>query len=176
MTIRKRDFLKAVGGLGAATMLGQEGLTKWRPSTNCSRARRSCPGIQRRAIFHRRLQLQAPAQQKVIELWEANQPIYYTGAGQGLASIPMCRASEWLAPIRTQSRWISNMELWISRNYVNSCAASGTVGRHAAATPRHACLSPRHIGLDEAYARANTWTTTQFLDCGCPRRPYLPCP
>lgn len=93
MDIRKRDFLKAVGGLAAAgTVLGQErartGATQpavASPGPAAGRGGRGGPalvssGVQPSSVDYnykpRRLN-------KVIELWEDNQPIYYTGAGLG---------------------------------------------------------------------------------------------
>ena len=83
MNIRKRDFLKAVGGLAAGTVLGQEGGRSG--ATQPAAAGRGGPapvfsGVQSSSVDYnykpRRLN-------KVIELWEENQPIYYTGAGLG---------------------------------------------------------------------------------------------
>ena len=88
MNMRKRDFLKAVGGMAAGTVLGQEGGR--RSAAQPAAAGRgpaagaaACPvfgGVRPSSVDYnykpRRLN-------KVIELWEDNQPMYYTGAGLG---------------------------------------------------------------------------------------------
>jgi hypothetical protein len=94
MDMRKRDFLIAgagmVGGLAAAgTVLGQEGgrggATQPAAAGRGPAAGRGGPapvfsGVQPSTVDYnykpRRLN-------KVIELWEDSQPMYYTGAGLG---------------------------------------------------------------------------------------------
>lgn len=104
---------------------------------------------------------------KVIELWEDNQPIYYTGAGLGPgvdAYAQGVRMARTYADALTVDFEHGAMDFTQLREFMRGIKDGGPT-RSGHATP---CIfvTSGIIGLDEAYARANTWVMTQFLDAG----------
>ena len=174
MDMRKRDFLKAVGSLAAAgTVLGQDG---GRSGATQPAAAGRAPAAGHRdpaPVFSdaqpssvdynykpRRLN-------KVIELWEDNQPIYYTGAGLGPGVDPYAqgvRMARTYADAVTVDFEHGAMDFTQLREFMRGIRDGGPT-RSGHSTP---CVfvTSGIIGLDEAYARANTWIMTQFLDAG----------
>ena len=104
---------------------------------------------------------------KVIELWEDNQPIYYTGAGLGPGVDPYAqgvRMARTYADAVTVDFEHGAMDFTQLRQFMRGIRDGGPT-RSGHSTP---CVfvTSGIIGLDEAYARANTWIMTQFLDAG----------
>ena len=174
MDKRKRDFLKAVGGLAAAgRVLGQEGVrngaTQPTVAGRGSTTARGGPapvssGVQPSSVDYnykpRRLN-------KVIELWEDNQPIYYTGAGLGPGVDPYARGvrmARTYADAVTVDFEHGALDFTQLREFMRGIRDGGPT-RSGHSTP---CVfvTSGIIGLDEAYARANIWIMTQFLDGG----------
>ena len=181
MDMRKRDFLIAgagmVGGLAAAgTVLGQDNAPAGGGGRGGAAAGRGgAPGgrggaasvnsgVQPSSVDNnykpRRLN-------KVIELWEDNQPMYYTGAGLGPGVDPY---SQGVKMARTYADGVTvdfehgAMDFSQLREFMRGIKDGGPT-RSGHATP---CVfvTSGIIGLDESYARANTWIMTQFLDAG----------
>jgi 4-hydroxy-2-oxoheptanedioate aldolase len=174
MKMRKRDFLIAgagmVGGLAAAgTALGQEGGRGGAGGGRGAAGGRGAPapvstGVQPSSVDYnykpRRLN-------KVVELWEDNQPMYYTGAGIGPGVDPYAqgvRMARTYADAITVDFEHGAMDFTQLREFMRGIRDGGPT-RSGHATP---CVfvTSGVIGLDEAYARANTWIMTQFLDAG----------
>ena len=104
---------------------------------------------------------------KVIELWEENQPIYYTGAGLGPGVDPYAqgvRMARTYADAVTVDFEHGAMDFTQLREFIRGIRDGGPT-RSGHSTP---CVfvTSGIIGLDEAYARANTWIMSQFLDAG----------
>ncbi|MBV9550809.1 MAG: hypothetical protein JO256_14155 [Alphaproteobacteria bacterium] len=104
---------------------------------------------------------------KVIELWEDNQPIYYTGAGLGPGVDPYAQGikmNKTYADAVTVDFEHGAMDFTQLREFMRGIKDGGPT-RSGHATP---CVfvTSGIIGLDEAYARANSWVMTQFLDAG----------
>ena len=175
MDMTKRNFLIAgagmVGGLAAAgTASGQqEGRGGAAPVAGRGPGGRRGPapvftGVQPSSVDYsykpRRLN-------KVIELWEDNQPIYYTGAGIGPGVDPYAhgvRMARTYADALTVDFEHGPMDFTALREFMRGLKDGGPT-RSGHATP---CIfvTSGIIGLDESYARANTWVMTQFLDSG----------
>ena len=178
MDITKRKFLIAgagvVGGLAATeTLLGQEAgrggasqpaAAGRGPATAGRGPTPVFTGVQPSSVDHnykpRRLN-------KVIELWEDNQPMYYTGAGLGPGVDPYAqgvRMARTYADAVTVDFEHGAMDFTQLREFMRGIKDGGPT-RSGHATP---CVfvTSGIIGLDEAYARANTWIMTQFLDAG----------
>ena len=104
---------------------------------------------------------------KVIELWEDNQPIYYTGAGIGPGIDPYAQGvkmARTYADAITVDFEHGAMDFTQLREFMRGLKDGGPT-RSGHATP---CVfvTSGIIGLDENYARANTWVMSQFLDAG----------
>jgi 4-hydroxy-2-oxoheptanedioate aldolase len=180
MDMKKREFLTAglgvVGGLAAAgTVMAQNAPPAGRGAAPgggrgaFGRGGRGGPppvftGVQPSSVdFNykpRRLN-------KVIELWEDNQPIYYTGAGIGPGVDPYAqgvRMARTYADAITVDFEHGAMDFSQLREFMRGLKDGGPT-RSGHATP---CVfvTSGIIGLDENYARANTWVMTQFLDAG----------
>jgi 4-hydroxy-2-oxoheptanedioate aldolase len=174
MEMTKRDFLMAVGALGATgTALAQDGGRR-EPVQAAAAGRGPAParggpapvfsGVQPSSVDYnykpRRLN-------KVIELWEDKQPIYYTGAGLGPGVDPYAqgvRMAHTYADAVTVDFEHGAMDFTQLREFMRGIRDGGPT-RSGHSTP---CVfvTSGIIGLDEAYARANTWIMTQFLDAG----------
>jgi len=182
MDMKKREFLTAglgvVGGLAAAgTVLAQNAPPAGRGGAagGAPAAGRGGPGGGRGPVpvgtgvqptsvdwnyKPRRLN-------KVIELWEDKQPIYYTGAGIGPGVDPYAQGikmNKTYADAITVDFEHGAMDFSALREFMRGLKDGGPT-RSGHATP---CVfvTSGIIGLDEAYARANSWVMSQFLDAG----------
>ena len=104
---------------------------------------------------------------KVIELWEDNQPMYYTSAGLGPGVDPYAQGikmNKTYADAVTVDFEHGAMDFPALREFMRGIRDGGPT-RSGHQTP---CVfvTSGIIGLDEAYARANDWVMTQFLDAG----------
>ena len=104
---------------------------------------------------------------KVIELWEDGQPIYYTGWGVGTGVDPYQQgkkmAKTWADAISIEMEH-GLFDLKDLREFMRGLKDGGPTrsGHKFPAT----FVTPPVIGLDEAYARANTWVLEQILCTG----------
>jgi 4-hydroxy-2-oxoheptanedioate aldolase len=178
MDMKKREFLTAglgvVSGLAAAgTVMAQNAPLAGRGAAPAAgrgpapAGRGAAPvgtGVQPSSVDYnykpRRLN-------KVIELWEDNQPIYYTGSGigPGVDSYAQgIKMSKTYADAITVDFEHGAMDFSALREFMRGLKDAGPT-RSGHATP---CVfvTSGIIGLDEAYARANSWVMTQFLDAG----------
>jgi 4-hydroxy-2-oxoheptanedioate aldolase len=156
MDIKKRDFLLAGAALGvgvaATTALAQPAQ---RPVNSGKQ-----PSSVDRNYKPRRLN-------KCIELWEDGQPIYYTGSGVGTGVDPyeqgkkMCKT--WADAINYEMEH-GCFDLKELREFMRGLKdGGGTASGHKFPA---VFVCPPIIGLDEAYARANTWVLEQILCTG----------
>ena len=156
MDIKKRDLLIAGAALGAGLAAsGAKAQPRERPVNSGTQ-----PSSVDRNYKPRRLN-------KVIELWEDNQPMYYTGAGIGPGVDPYAQGikmSKTYADAITVDFEHGAMDFTQLREFMRGLKDAGPT-RSGHATP---CVfvTSGIIGLDENYARANTWVMTQFLDAG----------
>ena len=161
MDIKKRDLLlagAAIGtGLAAAKALAQEeGGGPSRGPINSGRQPASVdPNYKPRRL------------NKCIELWEDGQPIYYTGAGVGPGVDPyeqgkkMCKT--WADAINYEVEH-GVFDLHELREFMRGMKdGGGTKSGHRFPV---VFVTPPVIGLDEPYARANTWVLEQILCTG----------
>ena len=172
MNMRRRDWLVAGAGMvGAGTLLGQGGgrggAAQPAAAGRGAAGRGAAPvftGVQPSSVDYnykpRRLN-------KVIELWEDNQPMYYTAAGLGPGVDPYAqgvRMARTYADAVTVDFEHGAMDFTQLREFMRGIKDGGPT-RSGHATP---CvfITSGIIALDEAYARANTWVMTQFLDAG----------
>jgi len=178
MDMKKREFLTAglgvVGGLAAAGVVVAQAQPAPAAGRGAAPAAGRGPagrgpipvgtGVQPSSVDYnykpRRLN-------KVIELWEDNQPIYYTGAGIGPGVDPYAQGikmSKTYADAITVDFEHGAMDFSQLREFMRGLKDAGPT-RSGHATP---CVfvTSGIIGLDENYARANTWVMTQFLDAG----------
>jgi 4-hydroxy-2-oxoheptanedioate aldolase len=149
MDIKKRDFLLAGAALGAGlAATGAKAAVNQQPSS-------VDPNYKPRRL------------NKVIELWEDGQPIYYTGWGvrhdvdpyeQGIKM-----AGTWADAINIEMEH-GLFSMRDIRDFMRGLRDGGPTasGHKFPAT----FVSTPIIGLDEAYARANTWICEQLLGCG----------
>jgi 4-hydroxy-2-oxoheptanedioate aldolase len=151
MDIKKRDFLlagAAIGaGLAATQALAQPTRRKQPSSVD--------PGYKPRRL------------NKCIELWEDGQPIYYTGAGVEAGVDPYQQgvkmARTWADAINYEMEH-GLFDLKDLREFMRGLKDGGpTPSGHAMPV---VFVTPPIIGLDEAYARANTWVLEQILCAG----------
>ena len=104
---------------------------------------------------------------KAIELWEDGQPIYYTGWGVGPGVDPYQQgkkmAKTWADAISIEMEH-GLFDLKDLREFMRGLKDGGPTrsGHKFPAT----FVTPPVIGLDEAYARANTWVLEQILCTG----------
>ncbi len=177
MDIKKRDFLAGlgvVGGLAASSaVMAQQAPPAGRgPGGPGGRrgpggGRAEAPvgtGVQPSSVD---LNYKPRRINKVIELWEDNQPIYYTGAGIGPGVNPYdqgVKMNKTYADAITVDFEHGAMDFSALREFMRGLRDGGpTKSGH-----RTPCVfvTSGIIGLDEAYARANSWIMTQFLDAG----------
>jgi 4-hydroxy-2-oxoheptanedioate aldolase len=178
MDMKKREFLTAglgvVGGMAAAGVVVAQAQPAPAAGRGAPVGRGNFPGrggpppistgVQPSTVDYnykpRRLN-------KVIELWEDKQPIYYTGAGIGPGVDPYAQGikmSKTYADAITVDFEHGAMDFTQLREFMRGLKDGGPT-RSGHATP---CVfvTSGIIGLDENYARANTWVMTQFLDAG----------
>jgi 4-hydroxy-2-oxoheptanedioate aldolase len=169
MDMKKRDFLGLAAGVGAvAGLAAAVGPAEGQP-------RRPGPvDVNQPGFVSQHVQpstvdwnYKPRRLNKAIELWEDGQPVYSTVAnlGAGVDSY-----AEGAKMARTWCDAISiNMEhgaadVSMLREFMRGLVDGGpTASGHR--TPAVFVDAPI-IGLDEAYARANTWIIGQILDCG----------
>jgi 4-hydroxy-2-oxoheptanedioate aldolase len=176
MDMKKREFLTAglgvVGGLAAAgTVMAQNAPPAGRGAPAGGRGPgggRGAPvistGVQPSSVDYN---YKPRRVNKVIELWEDNQPIYYTGAGLGPGVDPYAQGikmNKTYADAITVDFEHGAMDFTQLREFMRGIKDGGPT-RSGHATP---CVfvTSGIIGLDENYARANSWVMTQFLDAG----------
>ena len=152
MDIKKRDFLLAGAALGA-TVAATSALAQG------ARARKQ-PSTVDLNYKPRRLN-------KCIELWEDGQPIYYTGWGVGTGVDPYQQgikmSKTWADAINVEMEH-GLFDLKDLREFMRGLRDGGpTPSGHRLPT---VFVTPPCIGLDEAYARANTWVLEQILCTG----------
>jgi 4-hydroxy-2-oxoheptanedioate aldolase len=104
---------------------------------------------------------------KVVELWEDSQPIYYGGSGLGAGVDPyaqgvkMARTYMDAINVEMEHGALDFMQL---REFMRGLVDGGPTrsGHRTPAVFVETCI----IALDEAYMRANSWVLQQLLDCG----------
>jgi 4-hydroxy-2-oxoheptanedioate aldolase len=178
MDMKKREFLTA--GLGVVGGLAAAGVAQAQPAPAAGRG--PAPAAGRGPGFGRGgpppvftgvqpssvdFNYKPRRLNKVIELWEDNQPMYYTGAGIGPgvdAYAQGIKMSKTYADAITVDFEHGAMDFSQLREFMRGLKDAGPT-RSGHATP---CVfvTSGIIGLDENYARANTWVMTQFLDAG----------
>src|ERR1700742_229609 len=149
MNIKKRDSLIGAAIVGAATTA----------AVAQTRARKQPSSVDPN-YKPRRLN-------KCIELWEDGQPIYYTGWGVGPGIDPYQQgikmAKTWADAINVEMEH-GLFDLKDLREFMRGLRDGGpTPSGHKFPT---VFVTPPVIGLDEAYARANTWVLEQILCTG----------
>src|ERR1700748_3617235 len=104
---------------------------------------------------------------KAIELWEDGQPIYYNGSGLGPGVDPYAQgvkmARTWYDAINVEMEH-GALDFSQLREFMRGLVDGGPT-RSGHRTPA-VFVETGIIGLDEPYARANTWVIEQLLDCG----------
>ena len=151
MDIKKREFLLAGAVLGAAAAAS---------GAVAQPAHNKQPSSADMNYKPRRLN-------KCIELWEDGQPIYYTGAGVGPGVDPYQQgikmAHTWADAINYEMEH-GLFDLKELREFMRGLRDGGpTASGHKFPV---VFVTPPVIGLDEAYARANTWVLEQVLCTG----------
>jgi 4-hydroxy-2-oxoheptanedioate aldolase len=155
MDIKKRDFLMAGAVIGASVAATSATAQQARPVNSGTQ-----PSSADMNYKPRRLN-------KAIELWEDGQPIYYTGAGVGPGVDPyeqgkkMCKT--WAAAINYEMEH-GLFDLRELREFMRGIKDGG--GPKSGHKFPAVFVTPPIIGLDEAYARANTWVLEQILCTG----------
>jgi len=150
MEIRKRDFLLAGAMFGAAAVTSE---------ALAQPARKQPSSVDVNYKPHRL--------NKCIELWQDGQPIYYTGAGVEAGVDPYQQgikmAKTWADAINYEMEH-GLFDLKDLREFMRGLKDGGpTRSGHVMPT---VFVTPPVIGLDEAYARANTWVLEQILCTG----------
>ena len=150
MDIKKRDLLIAGAALGAglAAATGAKAATNKQPSS-------VDPNYKPRRM------------NKVIELWEDNQPIYYTGPGIGPGVDPYAQG------VKMAKTWADAICYDMEHNPLDFTSLQAFMqgivdGGPTASGHRMPCVfvSTPIIGLNEAYMWANSWVFGQLLDTG----------
>ena len=171
MDMKKRDFLGLAAGVGAVAGLAAAGEAQ-------AQGRRASPAggpipTGDRGLANMNVQSSTvdwsykPRRiNKAIELWEDGQPIYYNGSGLGPGVDPYAQgvkmARTWYdAKVEFEHGAIDFTQL---REFMRGLVDGGPT-RSGHRTPA-VFVETGIIGLDEAYARANSWMFTQLLDCG----------
>jgi len=155
MDIRKRDLLVAGAALGAGLAVSQAAAQPRRPINS---------GTQPSSVD---LNYKPRRLNKCIELWEDGQPIYYTGPGTGPGVDPYERG---LKMSRTWADAIcydmehNSLDFTALREFMRGVVDGGPT-RSGHRFPMVFVSTPI-IGLNEAYAWANSWVFSQLLDCG----------
>ena len=170
MDIKKRDFLGLAAGVGAVAGLAGPAQAQWDkpaaelPGVRTGRATLANSNKQPSTVDWnykpRRIN-------KAIELWEDGQPIYYNGSGLGPGVDPYAQgvkmARTWYDAINVEMEH-GALDFSQLREFMRGLADGGPT-RSGHRTPA-VFVETGIIGLDEAYARANTWVIEQLLDCG----------
>jgi 4-hydroxy-2-oxoheptanedioate aldolase len=105
---------------------------------------------------------------KVIELWEDGQPIYYTDAhiapGVDPYALGVRMSQTWADAINVSMEHDVALDYTALRAFMKGVVDGGPT-RSGHRFPCVFTTSPV-IGLDEAYMRANSWVLSATLDCG----------
>jgi 4-hydroxy-2-oxoheptanedioate aldolase len=105
---------------------------------------------------------------KVIELWEDGQPIYYTDAhiapGVDPYALGVRMSQTWADAINVSMEHDVALDYTALRAFMKGVVDGGPT-RSGHRFPCVFTTSPV-IGLDEAYMRANSWVLSAILDCG----------
>jgi 4-hydroxy-2-oxoheptanedioate aldolase len=171
MDMKKRDFLGLAAGVGVAAGLAATG-------AEAQGARRPGPGgpinVNQREFVSKNVQSSTvdwnykPRRlNKAIELWEDGQPIYYNGSGLGPGVDPYAQgvkmARTWYDAINVEMEH-GALDFSQLREFMRGLVDGGPT-RSGHRTPA-VFVETGIIGLDEPYARANSWVIQQLLDCG----------
>ena len=172
MDIKKRDFLSLAAGVSAAaSVAAATGQAEAQPR----RSNRQGPiDVNQREMVSQNVQTSTvdwnykPRRiNKAIELWEDNQPIYYNGSGLGPGVDPYAQgvkmARTWYDAINVEMEH-GALDFSQLREFMRGLVDGGPT-RSGHRTPA-VFVEIGIIGLDEAYARANSWILGQLLDCG----------
>jgi 4-hydroxy-2-oxoheptanedioate aldolase len=170
MDIKKRDFLSLGLGAGlAATSAAAQPATAPRPPAGGGTPRPGTPvnsNVQPSSVdFNykpRRLN-------KMIELWEDNQPVYYinliiNAPGDDPYAIGVKYARTFADAIIISMEHDSTLDYTSLRCFMKGLVEGGPT-RSGHRTPAVIAECPV-IGLDEPYMRANSWVLGALLDCG----------
>ena len=173
MDIKKRDFLSLAAGVGAVA-----GLAASAGKAEAQGRRRAQSGgpidVNQRGMVSQNVQPSTvdwnykPRRiNKAIELWEDGQPIYYNGSGLGPGVDPYAQgvkmARTWYDAINVEMEH-GALDFSQLREFMRGLVDGGPT-RSGHRTPA-VFVETGIIGLDEAYARANSWVLSQLLDCG----------
>jgi 4-hydroxy-2-oxoheptanedioate aldolase len=104
---------------------------------------------------------------KVIELWEDGQPIYYTGSGTGPGVDPYVQGKKMAKTYADAINYEMEhgaLDFAGLREFMRGLADGGPT-RSGHRFPA-VFVSPPAIGLDETYMRVNSWMLSQILDAG----------
>ena len=114
---------------------------------------------------------------KAIELWEDGQPIYYNGSGLGPGVDPYAQgvkmARTWYDAINVEFEH-GAMDFTQLREFMRGLVDGGPT-RSGHRTPA-VFVETGIIGLDEAYARANSWMIEPAAGLRHSRHSPVPCP
>lgn len=170
MDMKKRDFLSLAAGVGA--MAGLAGNAEAQPARPNPAGRGIRVGDERLANSNTQpstvdWNYKPRRVNKAIELWEDGQPIYYNGSGLGPGVDPYAQgvkmARTWMDAINVEMEH-GAVDFSALREFMRGLVDGGPT-RSGHRTPA-VFVETGIIGLDEPYARANTWVIEQFLDCG----------
>ncbi len=170
MDMKKRDFLGLAAGVGAIAGLSGAAEAQWAkpasqlPGVRTGRDQLANTNTQPSTVDWnykpRRIN-------KAIELWEDGQPIYYNGSGLGPGVDPYAQgvkmARTWYDAINVEMEH-GALDFSQLREFMRGLVDGGPT-RSGHRTPA-VFVETGIIGLDEPYARANTWVVEQLLDCG----------
>ena len=171
MDMKKRDFLGLAAGVGAvAGLAAAAGPAEAQPRRNLN----GPIDVNQRGFVSKHVQPSTvdwnykPRRiNKAIELWEDGQPIYYNGSGLGPGVDPYAQgvkmARTWYDAINVEMEH-GALDFSQLREFMRGLVDGGpTASGHR--TPA-VFVETGIIGLDETYARCNTWVIEQLLDCG----------
>jgi 4-hydroxy-2-oxoheptanedioate aldolase len=171
MDIKKRDFLlagAAIGaGIAASGAASTAAMAQGDGEGGGGNRGRNAPVNSGKQPSSVDLNYKPRRLNKCIELWEDGQPIYYTGWGVGPGVDPyeqgkkMCKT--WADAISIEMEH-GLFDLKDLREFMRGLKDGG--GTKSGHRFPGTFVTPPVIGLDEAYARANTWVLEQILCTG----------
>ena len=165
MDIKKRDFLTGSVTFGAGTLASGVKMAEAQPAQPARVTPGSVnSGAQPSSVDNnykpRRIN-------KVIELWEDKQPIYYTGSGMGPGIDPyeqgkkMCKT--WADALNVEMEH-GALDFTGLREFMRGMKDGG--GTRSGHRFPAVFVTTTLIGLSEEYMLANSWMFTQWLDAG----------
>src|SRR5215469_7435842 len=172
MDIKKRDFLTSSIGVGLSAPAATAQVS---PPINANRPHGNGPirvgdtklvnsGVQPSSVD---FNYKPRRVNKAIELWEDGQPIYYDNSGLGPGVDPYAQgvrmARTWYDAINVEMEH-GALDFSQLREFMRGLVDGGPT-RSGHRTPA-VFVETGIIGLDETYARCNTWVLSQLLDCG----------